>query len=92
MAEASVTPIHKKGTRTYSSNYRPLSLVSVVSKVCEKIIKDEFPTFAIINKIILDCQHGFISDRSLMTNLLSCFDDSGLGCADTSRCDLPGFC
>ncbi|KAI0241542.1 hypothetical protein LSAT2_023838, partial [Lamellibrachia satsuma] len=39
---ANVTPIYKKkGTKSQTSNYRPVSLTSQVSKVMEAIIRDE---------------------------------------------------
>ena len=38
--DATVTPIHKKGSKTEPSNYRPISLLSVTSKVQERIVAD----------------------------------------------------
>ena len=38
--EATVVAIHKKGSKTDASNYRPVSLTSVVCKMLESIIKD----------------------------------------------------
>ena len=35
--EALVVPIHKGGSRTIPTNYRPIALLSVVSKVLEKL-------------------------------------------------------
>ena len=35
---ASVVPVHKKNSRSVLKNYRPVSLLSVISKVMEKII------------------------------------------------------
>ncbi|KAJ8047901.1 hypothetical protein HOLleu_00012 [Holothuria leucospilota] len=37
---ANVTPIFKKGDRSFPCNYRPVSLTSVVCKVMESVIKD----------------------------------------------------
>ena len=37
--DATVSPIHKKGTKTNPSNYRPISLLSAISKVHETIVQ-----------------------------------------------------
>ena len=33
-------PIHKGGHKEEELNYRPVSLTSIVAKMCEKIVKD----------------------------------------------------
>ena len=35
---ANITPVYKKGSRSIPSNYRPISLTSVCSKVMERIV------------------------------------------------------
>ena len=42
--QASVTPIHKKNDPSDVSNYRPISLLSTVSKVLEKMCRNTFLT------------------------------------------------
>ena len=39
--EANVTALFKKGSKSASQNYRPVSLTSVICKQMESIIKDE---------------------------------------------------
>ena len=39
--EAQVVPVHKRSVRTDAENYRPISLLSVVGKVFEKVVTDE---------------------------------------------------
>jgi len=39
--EALATPIFKKGDRTTTSNYRPISLTSPIVKMMESIVKDK---------------------------------------------------
>ena len=39
--EANITALFKKGSKSASQNYRPVSLTSVICKLMESIIKDE---------------------------------------------------
>ena len=39
--DAIITPLHKKGEKEFASNDRPISLISIVCKVMESIIKDD---------------------------------------------------
>ena len=38
--DATISPVHKKGSKTLPTNYRPISLLSMASKVQEKIVHD----------------------------------------------------
>ncbi|XP_045479820.1 uncharacterized protein LOC123684570 [Harmonia axyridis] len=67
-----VTPIFKKGDKRCSDNYRPISLVPVIAKICERVILEEVLQFSLGHGIIPDCQHGFLPGRSVITNLLQC--------------------
>ena len=72
---ANVTPIFKKGDKSLPSNYRPISLTSIISKLLETIIRDNMVNFLEENKILKDSQHGFRCKRSCLTNLLDFFHD-----------------
>ena len=63
-----MVPVHKKDDINKVTNYRPISLTSLVMKVLERIIYDEL-LCRTINKIDTR-QHGFIRNRSCNTNLL----------------------
>ena len=67
---AHVTPIHKKGSKSTPSNYRPVSLTSVTCKVLESLIREQLIFHLQSNNLISDKQHGFLSKRSCITNLL----------------------
>ena len=43
--QAHVVPVFKKGQRNQASNYRPISLTSLVVKILESIIRSELVTF-----------------------------------------------
>ena len=40
---ANITAIHKKGNKNQPSNYRPISLTSIICKIMESIVRDEIP-------------------------------------------------
>ena len=42
---ANVVPVHKKKARSKTKNYRPVSLLSIVSKVMEEIINTSIMNF-----------------------------------------------
>lgn len=72
--EANIIPIHKSGSKAQMSNFRPVALTSVVSKVCEKIICQTVMAFLTQNDLISPQQHGFVSGRSCQTNILLCLE------------------
>ena len=69
---ADVVPIYKSGKKEEPSNYRPVSLTSVVAKICERIVKNRWNEYLERNEVINDRQFGFRKGRSCMTNLM-CF-------------------
>ena len=68
--DAHIVPVFKKGERHQPSNYRTVSLTSVVSKIMEHIIHSSIMRFYDNHKILHDCQHGFRSKRSCETQLI----------------------
>ena len=82
---ANVTAIYKKGDKSLPSNYRPISLTSIICRLLEKIIKVKLTKFLEVNNIITESQHGFRNKRSCLTNLLDFFNDI-VNLYDTSRC------
>ena len=74
---ANVTPLFKKGDKSNPSNYRPISLTSVVCKLMESILRDKIVEFLEKKNIIRDSQHGFRfhNRRSCLTNLLDFLHD-----------------
>ena len=56
------------------SNYRPIALNSVISKILERIIRDELLRHLIENRLINKAQHGFVPSKSCLSNLLETLD------------------
>ena len=69
--QANVVPIFKKGDKTVASNYRPVSLTSVVGKIMESIITKNIREHLDKHNLINQSQHGFMKGKSCLTNLLS---------------------
>ena len=67
---ANITPLFKKGSKLEPSNYRPVSLTSIVCKIMEKIIRVAIMDHMISNKLIASEQHGFVNGKSCCSNLL----------------------
>ena len=55
--EALVIPVHKGGSKSSASNYRPIALLSVVSKVMEKIVPKRLSAF--LDPLLSKKQSGF---------------------------------
>ena len=72
---AAITPVFKSGDRTAPSNYRPISLTSIISKVLEKIIRKQVSSFIDKKGCLNSTQHRFRSGCSCLSALLSVFDD-----------------
>ena len=68
---ANVCPIFKKGEKTKCSNYRPISLLSNVSKLFEWALYKRIEDFLNINNTIYDLQFGFRKKYSTTHALLS---------------------
>ena len=68
--KANVIPIHKKDLTTSVKNYRPVSLLSVISKVFERIVFKHIYNFFKENFILNSYQSGFQSGMSTVTQLL----------------------
>lgn len=63
-----VTPIFKGGDKNLISNYRPISKQCIIPKLFENIIAGKLSSLA--KNIIIREQHGFMTGRSVVTNLL----------------------
>ena len=62
--------MHKKGEKEFASNYRPISLTSIVCKVMESIIKDDILAYTVSNKLLTNLQHGFVPGKCCQSSLL----------------------
>ena len=61
---AKVIPIHKKGDKSECDNYRPISLISNISKLLEKLVHERLYSFLEKEKLLFEGQYGFRNKRS----------------------------
>ena len=64
---AKVIPIFKKGKMTEMTNYRPVSVLPVFSKIFELAMKCRLDKFLKLNNVISSSQHGFQKGKSTET-------------------------
>ena len=67
---ARVTPLHKKGSKLDPGNYHPVSILSSISKIMEKIVFEQVAKYLDENKLMYEFQSGFRTSHSTDTCLL----------------------
>ena len=60
--------IRKKGATENPSNYRPISLLSIFSKIFEKLMHKRFYCFLEANEILHSLQFGFRNKALYITH------------------------
>ena len=60
---AEVVPIYKSGKKLVVNNYRPISLISNIAKIFEKVIYERIFDFIYKHKILSNKQFGFIKNK-----------------------------
>ena len=58
LKSAHVAPLFKKNDNTETANYRPVSVLNIVSKVLERVVYDQFESYLLQNKLIFEYQSG----------------------------------
>ena len=69
-----VVPLHKKDEVIYPKNYRPVSLLPVISKILERAIFDQMINYLEANHLLHPSHHGFRSKHSTVTALIELYD------------------
>ena len=73
--KANVSPIFKKGNSNLAENYRPVSLLPVISKVQERCVVSRLVPH--VKNVLYPFQHGFQRGKSCVSQLLEVFQDTG---------------
>ena len=73
--EAIITPILKKAPKEDKRNHRPISLTSIICKVCETILKEKIIEHMEINDLFSSSQHGGLRNRGIVSQLLEALEN-----------------
>ena len=71
---ANITPIHKKDSKSEPKNYRPVSLLSIVGKIMERIIFRAMYNFFEEMKSLSPLQAAYRPQSSTVTQLIELYD------------------
>ena len=84
---AKVVPVYKKDSKFYYQNYRPISLLSNMEKILEKLMQKRIYKFLNDNNILYELQFGFRQNFStthalisLTENIRPALDEGKIGC------------
>lgn len=70
--QAFIIPVYKKGDKNNSSNYRPISLTSTLSRIMESILYTKILEHLLSSNLISHHQFGFLPLKSTTSQLLTC--------------------
>ena len=71
---AEVTPIPKEGDHEQASNNRPISLLPVLSKVCERVVHNQLTSYLQLNDTLSKSQSGNKKWHSCETSVIETTD------------------
>ena len=83
-----VVPVFEKDSKLYYSNYRPISLLSNIENILEKLMQKRLYTFLNKNDVIYNLQFGFRQQYStshalinITENIRKALDNGNISCA-----------
>lgn len=65
-----IVPIPKSGDRTQLTNWRPITLLPIISKLVEKVIQQQMMSFLSKNNLLSKAQYGFLPKKSTMDAII----------------------
>ena len=84
---AQITPIFKKRSKALCGNYRPISVLSLFSKILEKYLHKQIFAYLLKNKLIAPHQYGFregystsLALATVHNEIISNIDDKKITC------------
>lgn len=87
---AVIQPLYKNGDKTETCNYRPISIISSLSKIVEKILKFRINEYTKKYKLISNRQYGFQEGKSTQ-DAIACLTSEIYESLDKSKSNLCVF-
>ena len=72
---SNITPVFKAGDPKLTTNYRPISLLSIPSKILERIVHNRLMTYLSRNNLLSSLQFGFRPKSSTQEAVLAATND-----------------
>ena len=92
LKRAKIVPIYKKKAKTEPGSYRPVSVLSVISKVLERVICEQLTDYIEKHDYLYELQSGFRSSYSTDSCLIHLSDhilkNQDKGCGSLHRAGL----
>jgi hypothetical protein len=86
LKQCRVIPIFKSGNRLDCDNYRPISLLSSISKLLEKIVSKKLLYHLLENDLLYTHQYGFLPKKSAEHNLMHILNYVSAALNDSNYC------
>ena len=71
---ARITPIFKMGPKSEANYYRPISVISVFSRILKRVVLDQVYEYLKIDNVLTKCQSAFQKLCSTITSLIDSTD------------------
>lgn len=85
---AKIIPILKNGDKEITSNYRPISVLPILSKIMEKIINSRLQEFLDDNKLLCNYQYGFRKNSDAETAVTDIISEIQLQIDKNYKCGI----
>ena len=74
LKKSKVIPIHKKNSKVEPGNYRPVSILSIISKIFERVVCEQLTEYLTCNNYLYELQSGFRQSFSTESCLIHLSD------------------
>ena len=81
-----IVPIHKAGSRECCDNYRPITLLSTISKIVEKIVATCLVAHLVNDNLLTPNQYGFQRGKNTEQNLIHVINHISTALNDGNYC------